>query len=353
MRHSWSISDSPDLPIRAFHKALGKNRPATLEGGKGGGPSAPNPWEASAAQTAMNRDTAVYNKALNLGNYSNPFGSQQSSFSGYDQVTGAPIYQTNISANPQLQSLLAQQLAGIGQSQGGLQNAMSGLQGLESKYAGLQSNLGALGQNYNTLNQELQGMDASGAMQRGQDAYYKQATSFLDPQFAQQGESLEASLAAKGLTPGSEAYNRAMGDFQREKSFAYNQAANSAITQGQQLGLNQLSSDRDTIAQRAGLSQAQQGSILGQSGLLGQLGGLFGQQIGANQLGYQNLNSIASLIPGYTGIGQSATNPADIMGAMNNQYQGQLGQYNARQQSSNANTAALAGLAGTAAMMFF
>lgn len=353
MRHFWSISDSPDLPIQAFKKALGKNRPATLEGGKGGAPSAPNPWETSAAQTATNRDTAVYNKALNLNNYTNPFGSQQSAFTGYDPVTGAPIYQTNISANPQLQDLLNQQLGGVGQSQQGIQNAISGLGGLQSGYQGLNSNLAALAQNYNRINDQLGGLDASGAMQKGQDAYYRQATSMLDPQFAQQGESLEAKLAAQGLAPGSQAYTNAMGNFQRDKAFAYNQAANSAITQGQQLGLNQLASDRSGLAQQAGLSQAQQDAINAQANLLNQQGGLFGQQLGANQLGYQNLNSIASLIPGYSGIGQSATSPADIAGAMQNQYQGQLGAYNARQQSSNATTSSLAGLAGMAAMMFF
>lgn len=317
MRHYLTSLESPDLPIGAFRKAFGKNRPATLEGGKGGGtPQAPDPNYVASLVNAQNQNAAAYNKALNLGNYSNSFGSQQSSISGYDPRTGAPIYQTNISANPQLQSLLNQQMGNIGNAQGLFQEAIGGLQGLNNQIGG--------------LNNQLGGLSAQDAMQKGQDAYYKQATSYLDPQYAQQQESLDARLAAQGLAPGSQAYSNAYGNYQRDKDFAYNQAANSAITQGQQLGLNQL--------------QAQQGIIGQQAGLFGQQAGLFGQQLGASQLPYSNLQSIASLIPGYSGVGSAGTAPADIAGALNNQFQGQLGAYNARQTSNNALMNSLGGL---------
>jgi hypothetical protein len=367
MRHSWSISDSPDLPIRAFHKALGKNRPATLEGGKGGGPSAPNPWEASAAQTAMNRDTAVYNKALNLGNYSNPFGSQQSSFSGYDPVTGAPIYQTNISANPELQQQLNNVLGQTGQGAAINQSALGGLYGLNAQAGSLGNQLGALSPQYGVINSQLSDLRGSispeaaqQAQLMGRDAAYQAQSQYLDPQFSQGQESLEAKLAAQGLAPGSQAYSNAMLNFQNQKQRAYSDAANQAIMTGSQIGTqnwqNQLAGQQANAGLLGQMGQnlgAQSGLIGQQSGLVGQQAGLMGQMTGIGQIPYSNLQSIASMIPGYSGTAQSATNPADIMGAMNNQYQGQLGQYNARQQSSNANTAALAGLAGTAAMMFF
>lgn len=285
-----------------FRPALGKNRPATLEKSRGDTPQAPDPNYVASLVNAQNQNAAAYNKALNLGNYSNSFGSQQSSISGYDPQTGAPIYQTNISANPQLQALLNQQMGNIGNAQGLFQGAIGGLQG---------------------LNTQLGGLSADEAMKKGQDAYYKQATSFLDPQYAQQQEALDAKLAAQGLAPGSQAYSNAYGNYQRDKDFAYNQAANSAITQGQQLGLNQL--------------QAQQG-------IIGQQAGLFGQQLGASQLPYSNLQSIASLIPGYSGVGSAGTAPADIASALNNQFQGQLGAYNARQTSNNALMNSLGGL---------
>jgi hypothetical protein len=322
MRHSWSISDSPDLPIQAFRKALFKNRPATLEGGKGGAPSAPDPYVAAGAQGQLNTNTALYNKALNLGNYNNPFGSQASTITGYDPQSGAPIYTTNISANPQLQGLLNQQLGAVDAGSLGRLNDYLGNIGMQSQ--GIAGQYGAL----------------------ANQAAYQAQSQYLDPQYAQQEESLGAKLAAQGLAPGSQAYNNAMLNFQNEKQRAYSNAANQSILTGSQLGSQNLQNQISSLGA--------QGSLLGgQLGALGNDMNSIQQRAGLVSQGYGNLQNIASLIPGYTGTGQSAMNPADITSAMNNQYQGQLGAYNARQQSSNANTAALAGLAGTAAMMFF
>jgi hypothetical protein len=337
MRHYLITSDSPELPILAFRKALGKNRPATLEGiggGKGGGssPSAPDPWTVAAATTSVNRDAAAYNKALNLNNYSNPFGGQQSSISGYD-ASGAPIYQTNVSANPQLQAAmqgLLGQVSGSGDMIAGANNVYNDF---GNQYAGLGNQFAGLGS-------QIDPQRAQQFAQQGQDAYYKSATSYLDPQYSQQQESLDAKLAAQGLAPGSQAYNNAMGNFQRDKDFAYSQAQNNAITQGQQMGLNQMAAQNQNINLQAGL--------LGQqAGLLGQRTGLTQQQVGNSQIPYSNLQSIAGLIPGYSGPATSSINPADIGAYMNNAYQGQLGQYNARQQGSNQFTSGLMGLGGT------
>jgi hypothetical protein len=339
MRHSWSISDSPDLPIRAFRKALGKNRPETLEGGKGGAPSAPDPYVTSDAQTRLNQATAAYNKSINLNNYSNPFGSQTSTITGQDPVTGAPIYQANISANPALQQLLNQQISGIGQNQGGLDRLSDYLGNIGMQSQGIASQYGSLA---NQLNQG----QAADAQRQGQEAAYQAQSQYLDPQFSQQAESLSAKLAAQGLAPGSQAYNNAMLNFQNEKQRAYSNAQNQAIMTGSQLGAQNLQN------QIAGLS-AQGGLLQGQLGALGNDINSINARTGINQLGYQNLGSIAGLIPGYSGPAQSGSNAADIMGAMNNQYQGQLGAYNARQQSANATTSSLAGLAGIAAMAFF
>lgn len=339
MRHSWSISDSPDLPIRAFRKALGKNRPETLEGGKGGAPSAPDPYVTSDAQTRLNQATAAYNKSINLNNYSNPFGSQTSTITGQDPVTGAPIYQANISANPALQQLLNQQISGIGQNQGGLDRLSGYLGNIGMQSQGIASQYGSLA---NQLNQG----QAADAQRQGQEAAYQAQSQYLDPQFSQQAESLSAKLAAQGLAPGSQAYNNAMLNFQNEKQRAYSNAQNQAIMTGSQLGAQNLQN------QIAGLS-AQGGLLQGQLGALGNDINSINARTGINQLGYQNLGSIAGLIPGYSGPAQSGSNAADIMGAMNNQYQGQLGAYNARQQSANATTSSLAGLAGIAAMAFF
>lgn len=339
MRHSWSISDSPDLPIRAFRKALGKNRPETLEGGKGGAPSAPDPYVTTDAQSRLNKETALYNKALNAGNYSNPFGYQSTGVESIDPITGAPIYRTDVGVSGPLQGLLSNAMGQAGSAQGMNPYLQESLRGFQGSLSGLSQDLGSLGQS-------LTPQDAAQAQQRGQEAAYRAQTQYLDPQFAQREQSLQAQLAAQGLAPGSQAYSNAMLNFGNERQRAYSDAANQSVMTGSQLGTQNLQNQLAGINTKAGLF----GQI---GGNIGQQAGLTGQQAQLSQIPLSQLGSLASLIPGYTGTAQSGMNPADIASAMNNQYQGQLGQYNARQQSSNANTAALAGLAGTAAMMFF
>lgn len=332
MRHSWSISDSPDLPIRAFQKALGKNRPATLEGGKGGGPSAPNPYAVSNAQTGLFQGNAAFNKALNLGNYNGPLGSQQSYIQGYD-ASGAPIYQTDVRATPWLQNAIE----GLGSQVG--QGNQSMLDTALSSYGTLGAGLGSLNQQLQSLGSQINPDAAQQMAKQGQDAYYNAAAAYLDPQYAQQQASMESKLAAQGLAPGTQAYTNAVNDFNRNKAFAYNQAQQSAITQGQQMGLNQLAAQRQNIATQAGL--------LGQIGQnYGQIGGLTGQQLAASQLPYQQLQSLAGLLPRYSGVGTAGANASDIANAFQNQYLGQLGQYNAQQQAQNANMNSLGGLLG-------
>jgi hypothetical protein len=423
-------------------------------GGKGGGggsaPSYPDPNTVANATTATNTQTAAYNKALNLNNYSNPFGSQQTTATGTDPQTGAPTYNTSVNANPQLQGLFnsalgqagnsaginANSIAGIGdlnQQYGNLNNQLQGLKGnyasnngqlqnlmgqnsninqnlngLNSQYQGLNSNIGALGGQYAGLQGQLGNIGASidpnagkAAQQQGQDAAYAAQKQYLDPQFSQQGESMNASLANQGLAPGSQAYNNAQTNFANQKQQAYSNASNQAVMTGSQIGAQSLNNQLNTASSRAGLvgqqgsmvgSQAglfglqgnnlgAQGSIYGQqsnnlgqqigalgqqsantaatAGLYGQQGSnlgqqasMYGQQNSLAQQPYSNLGSIGSMIPGYTGTGQSNAAPADISSLYNNQYQSQLAGYNAGQSSSNSMMSGLFGL-GSSAMMAY
>ncbi|PRF91665.1 tail fiber domain-containing protein [Burkholderia multivorans] len=339
MRHYWLTSDAPDLPANAFRRALGRNRPATLEGGgKGGGdaPSYPDPNLVADAQTRTNQQTAAYNKALNLNNYSNPFGSQTSAQIGKDPNTGAPIYQTTITASSQLQGMLGNLLGQVGQSGSINQNALNGLGGLNSQYQGLTDALSALRSSINP-------QAAQQAQQQGQNAAYAAQTQYLDPQFSQQQTSLDAQLANQGLTPGSEAYNNAQNNFALQKQRAYSDAANQSILTGSQIGTQNLQNQLANLQSQSGL--------LGMMGAnLGQQAGLYGQQVGIGQTPYSNLQTVAQMIPGYSGPGQSGSSPADISNLYNNQYQSQLAKYNAQQQSSNGFMSGLFGL-GSAGLM--
>ena len=503
-------------------------------GGKGGGsaPSYPDPTAVANATTQTNEQTAGYNKALNLNNFSNPFGSQQTTQVGTDPNTGAPIYNTNTQATSTVSDLLGHNLAQANNSTGVQQNALNGLGGLGSylsslgqqaqgisnnfggyqngalglspQYQGISNNIGNVGNNlgnvsgniynsasgynglmdnvgsaasgynglmggvwnasqgynnlsnstgalagqYNNLNSQYANLGsqldqgaAKNAQQQGQNAAYAAQTQYLDPQFSQQGESLGAQLANQGLTPGSQAYNNAMTNFNNTKQQAYSNAQNQAIMTGSQLGAQNLQNQISGINTQSGLLGAQgqnlgaqaglygqqagmlgnqinaygqqagmlgnqinaygqqagmlgnqigaygqQAGVLGNQanaygqqmnalggqaglyGLAGQLGqgqlgalgagmnsagqqaGLYGQQVGIGQLPYQNAQSVAGFIPGYSGTGQSSAAPADISGLYNNQYQSQLAGYNGSQASSNNMMSGLFGL-GSAGIM--
>lgn len=383
MRHFLLTCDAaPELPSRAFQRAFGRNAPATLEGGKGGGaPAAPNPWTTAAATTQTNQDTAAYNKALNLGNYSNPFGGQNSHIVAYDPQTSAPIYQTDVTANPQLQGAMDGLFGQIGNSAGINQNAQAGLSGLEGQYGQLNAGLSGLRDQYDSMNSGLNNLfwrqdalhnslspdAAQNAQKQGQNAAYSAQTQYLDPQFSQQKESLDAQLANQGITPGSQAYNNAMTNFNNTKQQAYSNAQNQSILTGSQIGTqnwnNQLAginAQSGLYGQQAGLYNQMSGNIGAQGGLFGQIGnnmqgqaGLYGQQVGIGQTPYSNLQSIAGMIPGYSGPAASGAQPADIGGYMNNAYQGQLAGYNARQASNNSTMGTVGSLIGAAAIAAF
>jgi hypothetical protein len=313
----------PDLPLRAFVRAHGKNRPATLEGGgKGGGsaPSAPDPYTVAAATTQTNDQTAAYNKALNLNNYSNPFGSQQSVQVGTDS-TGAPIYQTSISASQPLQTLINSAMTEAGNSTGTLNNSIYGL--------------GGINQQLGTLGQQISPQAAQQANQQGQQAAYAAQTQYLNPQFSQGQSSLESQLANQGLTPGSQAYDNAMTNFNNAKQQAYSNAANQSVLTGSQIGSQMLQNNLAAVGE--------------QGNLLNQQGTNYGQQASLSQLPYSQLQTLAGLVPGNTGTAQSAANPANIAQAFQNQYQGELNAYNTQTGAANSTKSGLFGL-GAAAM---
>ena len=62
-----------------------------------------------------------------------------------------------------------------------------------------------------------------------EDALYSRATARLDPRFSQAQDQLNSSLAAQGITQGSEAYNRELQNFNNAKNDAYSSAMNDAI----------------------------------------------------------------------------------------------------------------------------
>lgn len=134
----------------------------------------------------------------------------------------------------------------------------------------------------------------------------------LDPYYAQQEEALRQRLRNSGLTEGSEGWDREFRGF--------NQARNDAL----------LAADLragDTVGQAIQQTAALRGIPLNEASVL-----LSGGQVQVPQLSQT------------AGVNVS---PTDVLGAYNQQYQGQLAAYNAANQNNSAAMGGLFGLAGT------
>jgi hypothetical protein len=127
------------------------------------------------------------------------------------------------------------------------------------------------------------------------DALYRQNAAFLDPQWRQDQTDLENKLIQQGIAQNSDAWNRAIGDFSRNKEFAYSNARNQSITgggteQSRLFGLG-LSANQNAYYQALNNAQfhnAAQQQGFGQSMSNAQLNNAaMGQQFGQNLAGAQ------------------------------------------------------------------
>lgn len=279
--------------------------------GKPSAPKAPDPYQSAAAQYQYGTQGADYNAALNRINSSGPTGSVNYSITGHDPKTGAPIYSQNTALSPEQQKLYE---GNVGQQLGmqGLTNqAMGASAGTLSNPLGFEKGIpGIPGQG-----------DLAGFTNRSRDAAYQQQTQYLDPQFKQQGEQLDASLRNSGAHPGDPAYDNAMKLFTNQKQQAYQSAFNNANQQG----------------------LAEQQALYGEGANTNQQ--LFGQGYQGASLPINLLNAMRSgsqvSMPGGQGLGNAGQGnvgiaPTDIQSPMNSAYQGQLNAYNAGTGSSNA-----------------
>lgn len=215
------------------------------------------------------------------------------------------------------------------------------------------------------------GADLSGAMKDAQDAAYKNAAGYLDPQWANAQTALENKLANQGVMQNSEAWNKAMDDFGRQKEFAYSQARSGAVAQGNaahgqlfgeglaananQFGQNlqgaQFSNQvREQLVQ-AGFTQQQIDNLEAQHRFQNSLSA---RNQGINELLLEQNNPLQmyQALSGGTGVTQpqftntpgSNMNPTDILSAIMQGYSGQLNSFNSQTGSANSNNAAMAAI---------
>lgn len=364
-------------------------------------PTPPDPVATAAAQTKSNQDTASFQQGMNLINQVTPLGSLT-----YDQTgtspQGAPLYTATTALTPTGQESFDLQQQ-VGQS----------LNNLALKGTGQVSNAFDQSQNYGNLPQAsgldlskltpMQGVDTSGLpalkpfdssklgpaptanaddYKQAQESLYKQFTSRLDPQYADQQKALETQLINKGISQGSDAWNLALGQFGRSKTDAYQTAQNNAVTgataveQGQfgmkqqsyqdavSNALNDYSSSLSGRQQGMSEKQAQAAATLAQrqEGLGEQQASnandLTRRQQGITESNYLRelpINEISSLLnggqvqqPSFTNTPQTQMANTDVAGITQNSFMDAYKNYQTKQASNDALTGAVFSLAGSA-----
>lgn len=389
-------------------------------------PAAPDPLVTSAAQTQSNKETASWQAALNAVNQQTPWGSltysqvpgggktydedaynkamdaYNTQLETYRSAGSTPNslyrggyapgkeptapdrekfllsdtpqrWQLNMELSPEQQKLYEAQ---VGQDQkindiaGGYMDRISGVMGRPFSLNGLP------GLRTNVQSRPLQyGLDYSGSPKlpgvddfsadanKVRDAYYAKQTSMLDPEYEKASNQQEAKLANQGIMPGSEAYKNAWDDYNRSKSFDYDNARTSAILAGGNeqsrlfgLGLSARQQDVGEKNTQGQFYNSAVGQGFGQDLQSAQFANQARQQalqeaLTERQLPLNEFNALRSAsqiqTPQFGQTPQTQMQPTNVLGAYQNQYQGQLNNYNSQLASNNNAMSGLFGLGGS------
>lgn len=261
--------------------------------GKGKIPKAPD-YAAAAKETAAgNLQAAQYATMVNRVNQYTPYGSMT-----YDRPADPKdpmgVWSQRVNLTADGQKLLDQD-----------NKTASGLASLQDNATGRV----AQGQQTPFDFQSIQDV---------QDKAYEGYTSRLDPQWSRRQQAMDSTLANQGIALGSEAYKNAQTDFNQGRNDAYTQAS--------------------TAAQGMAPQAFQMANSLRSQPL---------NELNAIRTGSQVTNPTFNNVPT-----QATTAGADMLGAANMKYQGDMSAYNAKQASSpmgglfSLGAAALGGPAG-------
>lgn len=274
-------------------------------------PAAPDPTATAQAQTSSNQQTALYQAGLNDVNQNTPLGNisyniDPGTLDSNGNVLSNPSTTSNITLNPGVQSALNSDIS-----------ATAGEANLTNQYENQINN--TLSQPYNTSN--------AGAVPTPDAAFQQSQMNNMNaleqPFVNQSNEQLQASLAAQGITDGSQAYNNAMNT--------------------QNNSLNNL--QEQNIQNATSQEQAQYGM-----GMQGYQQGLSNY----NQNYTMPLNEFSALQSGSQVSQPSFSTPAgtsvagtNTAGIINQSYQDALGASNASTASQNQLLGGLFGLGGS------
>ena len=280
-------------------------------------PKAPEPIDpvkTAAAQSSINKETAVSQAFLNNVNETNPFGSR--TFDAFkDPTSGEQRFSATTALNPQ------------GQAAFDAEQAVT--RGTNELAAGQIGRIGDAVADPFTFdglpNAPVAGLEGR---QRVEDALFGRLSGRLTDRFGREEDALTARLATQGITSGSEASNDALTQFGETKNDAFENASLQAILAGgqeqnRQFGLDATARDR-AIQEQSFLRNIP----------LNEVGALLGTgSVGIPQFGQ----------PAQTGIGGT-----DFIGAVGLQQQALNNAFNAKSASANAFNSGLFSLGGAA-----
>lgn len=277
-------------------------------------PAAPDPAAVAAAQGAANRDAAIATTRLNQIKETTPYGTSDYKPTGVTR-DGIEQYERITTLNPQDQAMLDRERQIGGQLLGYGGDLLTRVQ---------QSTADPF--DWSTL-PPAASLDEN-ARKAVSDSLYGRATSRLDPSWTQDATRLETKLENQGIGRGSEAYSKAMDDFGRQRTDAYEQA--------------RMGADAQAVSE--------QGRLFGMSSTARQ--NALSERLTERGLPLQELQALlgaapAIATPQFAQAPTAGIAPADITGATAMRYQGDLSTANANRAASNATAGSLAGLAGS------
>lgn len=172
-----------------------------------GKPKAPDPVATAAAQTGMNRDTAITQMQLNGVNQVNPWGTVTNQQTGSNSFTDS---QGNVVSTPQFT-----QTTTLSPEQQAIFNSTQGTQ----------QNLANLAQSQSGFLQDYMGKPFSFENSDAEQWAYDLASPRLLQQQGQNDAAIRSTLANKGIREGSAAWNSEMGRMTNANTDQLNQLA--------------------------------------------------------------------------------------------------------------------------------
>lgn len=291
-------------------------------------PVQPDYTAAAEKQAAATKEIATQQNYANRPAQYSPWGSTTwNTNAGIDPATGQEV--TNWTQEEKLRPELEHAL----QSQVNLQSYRSDL---GNQFAGRVEQDMSQPYDWSSLPEAVKGPqvgDYGGQRERIEAGLFGR----MAPVHEQQEEGLRTRLSNQGLTQGSEAFERELSQLRdAQAGEKYNAMQTAGTEQQRMFGMDTSATEQQNKLRQQAISEESQQRNMS----LNELNALMtGQQVSSPQMPSFQSGSTAQQAPNYSGAAQ-------------NQYQGGLDAFNANQAQSQGTMSGIAGMAGTAAMIF-